>query len=337
MKVSMHSGREGSAKHNDRSFLRGKTKQEMQEMAPHIDLSKTDENLLYIRKGDGKYSLTRGTGTDLEAAERRFYEERYGDAQEAKNARYRAQGHPERQKSTDDLYKGKKTRPEEIIIQVGSKEEPVEKDVFWNCFREYVNELELWNFEHGEHMKILSFAVHDDETVTHVHLRRVWEYDSPDGPRLGQEKALEAAGVSLPYPDKPKGRYNNRKITFDRMMRDKWIDICIKRGLDIDRAPVPGMRHKNKADYIRDRIADDIAKARQERDAAIAERDAAIAQRDAARHDLDTKFLRAEVDRMQHFMSKVEYSDGHTVLDEYERRYKSKTGLTNDHDHGADR
>ena len=44
MKASMHSGRKGSAKHNDRSFLQGKSKEQQEEIAPHIDLDRTGQN-----------------------------------------------------------------------------------------------------------------------------------------------------------------------------------------------------------------------------------------------------------------------------------------------------
>lgn len=264
MKASMHSGRTGNAKHNDRSFLNGKTEQERQEMAPHINLMKTTNNRVWTYE---RVELRPADEVDIASVERAFYAKRYGAAQEAKNKRYEAQRHPERRKSTDDLYTGKQTRPEEIILQIGSKDEPVSNRVFGTCLQEYVHELNEWNQAHGSHMHVLSIALHGDETSPHAHIRRVWDYKAKDGPTLGQERALQAAGVELPDPSKPKGRYNNRKMTFDAMMREKWLDICERHGLMIDREPVPGMRHKDKADYIRDQIEKEITKAKAERDA----------------------------------------------------------------------
>ena len=263
MKASMHSGRKGSATHNDRRFLQGKDKVEQKEIAPHIDPDKTGQNRLWVT---GKKGWHRPGAVSIEDAEKAFYKKRYGAAQAAKNSRYEAQRHPERRKSTDDLYTGKQTRPEEVILQIGSKGEPVSEETFRACLHAYIDELTKWNKEHGGHMKWLSVSIHVDETSPHAHIRRVWEYDSKDGPALGQDKALQAAGVPLPDPSKPKGRYNNRKITFDRMMREKWLDICEAHGIEVDREPVPGMRHKDKADYIRDQIEKELAEAKEERD-----------------------------------------------------------------------
>ena len=65
-------------------------------------------------------------------------------------------------------------------------------------------------------MQILNMAIHHDEQGgLHAHIRRVWNTTDKDGNlTLGQNKALEAAGVELPEPDKKVSRYNNRKMTF---------------------------------------------------------------------------------------------------------------------------
>lgn len=298
MKASMHNGREGSGRHNDRTFLQGKSEHERQEMAPHIDAARTADNMTWRVGSKGWH---KGTGGDIEAAERDYYRRRYGAAQEAKNARYKAQRHPERCKTTDDLYTGRLTRPEEQILQIGSKDEQVPPEIFRACVRDYVRALNDWNKMHGRHMQILSISIHFDETSPHTHIRRVWEYDSKDGRALGQDKALQAAGVPLPDPGKAKGRHNNRKMTFDAQMRDKWLDICEAHGLQIDREPVPDVRHKDKADFIRDRIAGEIAQAREQADIETAraetvrgERIAAEAGLQQAHIDLDR--IRAEID-----------------------------------------
>lgn len=252
MKASMHSGRKGSAKHNDRSFLQGKSKEQQEEIAPHIDLDRTGQNRMWVT----------GIGwtkeADIEDAERKAYARLFGKSQEAKNERYRAQRHPERCKTTDDLYEGRLTRPEEVILQVGSAEHPVSPEVFDSCLKDYIARLNEWNDAHGGRMKWLSIACHYDETSPHAHIRRTWAYRGRDGRALGQDKALEAAGVPLPDPGKQKGRYNNRKMSFDAQMRGIWLDICEEHGLDIDREPVPGMRHKEKADFIREKLGDEI-------------------------------------------------------------------------------
>lgn len=50
---------------------------------------------------------------------------------------------------------------------------------------------------------------------------------------IAQEKALREAGIELPDPSKPEGRYNNRKITFDKMRREMFQEICLKHGLSM--------------------------------------------------------------------------------------------------------
>lgn len=261
MKAVMHNGREGSGKHNDRTFLQGKSEQDQQDMAPHIDSDMTAMNRTW-RIGHKDKGWVSGAGGDIEAAERAYYKKAYSAAQDAKNARYRAQRHPERCRSTDDLYTGKLTRPEEQILQIGSKDDQISPETFYACVKDYIKGIEDWNRAHGRHMRILSIAIHFDEATPHAHIRRVWEYEGRDGRTIGQDKALEAAGVPLPDPSKPKGRHNNRKMTFDRDMRDMWLDICERHGLDIDREPVPDMRHKDKADFIRDQIAQEIQQGR---------------------------------------------------------------------------
>lgn len=261
MKAVMHNGREGSGKHNDRTFLQGKSEQDQQDMAPHIDSDMTAMNRTW-RIGHKDKGWVSGAGGDIEAAERAYYKKAYSAAQDAKNARYRAQRHPERCRSTDDLYTGKLTRPEEQILQIGSKDDQISPETFYACVKDYIKGIEDWNRAHGRHMRILSIAIHFDEATPHAHIRRVWEYEGRDGRTIGQDKALEAAGVPLPDLSKPKGRHNNRKMTFDRDMRDMWLDICERHGLDIDREPVPDMRHKDKADFIRDQIAQEIQQGR---------------------------------------------------------------------------
>ena len=66
-----------------------------------------------------------------------------------------------------------------------------------------------------------------------------------------QEKALEQLGIPLPNPDRPKGKNNNRKQTFDAICRTMLFDICRKHGLDLDREPEYGGReYLEKQDYI---------------------------------------------------------------------------------------
>ena len=76
-----------------------------------------------------------------------------------------------------------------------------------------------------------------------------------------QEKALEALGIPLPFPEKKPGRQNNRKITFDSICRELLLSICEEHGLEVERDAIYGGReNREKNDYIiqaqRERIAE---------------------------------------------------------------------------------
>lgn len=251
MRVSQHSGRSGSAAHNDRSFLRDKGVQEVREIAPHIRADAMQENTVWSAGGEG----------DFREHEIAFYRERYSAAVEATNARYRAQGHPERCRTIEKLYTGAQTRPEEMILQIGNRDDSADPRDFENAVQEYLRRLDEWNEAHGGHMHILNYAIHQDETSPHVHIRRVWDYEDKDGVvRLGQNKALQAAGVDLPHPEKPEGRYNNRKITFDAMSRGMWQEIARSFGYEIETEPRPDLRHKDKAEFVAGQLQQEIDK-----------------------------------------------------------------------------
>lgn len=266
LRVSQHSGRSGSAKHNDRSFMTGRSAEWRQEHAPHIDTTRTGENVVW----------TWDEQTDVEASERAWYAETYQQAQDATNARYIREGHADRCKTPDDLYNGRLTRPEEMILQVGDRNTDIDLGRLGQALDTYLSRLDEWNDSHGGHMHVLSMALHLDESSPHVHIRRVWDYTDRDGlTRLGQAKALEAAGIELPDPGKPVGRYNNRKITFDAMARGWWQEACREQGWEIETEARPGMRHKEKRDFIYDQMTAEIDTARQERDDMTAQADKA--------------------------------------------------------------
>ncbi len=238
MRVSQHSGREGSARHNDRDFDLS--------LAPHLVEDKLNDNQIW--------QMPKYKGMTFQEMERAYYHDTYGAAQEAKNERYRKQGHPERCKTTDDLLTGKLTRPEEIILQIGDRNSDVKPEDFTGCINDYFRMLSVWNNEHGKHMQILNMAIHHDEQGgLHAHIRRVWNTRDKDGNlTLGQNKALEAAGVELPEPNKKVSRYNNRKMTFDSWARGQWQEIVKAHGYEIETVPLDnGRKHSRMADFIR--------------------------------------------------------------------------------------
>lgn len=282
MRVSQHSGRSGSARHNDRDF-------EL-ERAAHIHAEKTAGNLTWSRPG---YE-----GLSFKDMEQKYYSDTYGASQAAKNERYVKDGHPERCRTTDDLLHGAKTRPEEMILQIGDRNSSVGLDVFKACLHDYYDVLEKWNSAHGRPFEVLNTAIHTDEVSLHCHIRRVWHYNDGSGLRLGQNKALKMAAdlddsFRLPKPEKKEGRYNNLKITFDLWARKQWQEICKAHGLEIETTPVPGGRkHDRTGDFIRK----DNEKAMLERDkveAELVEARAALAKVQDQRTDAEAALAEA--------------------------------------------
>ena len=80
--------------------------------------------------------------------------------------------------------------------------------------------MEIVNERFGSHVHILNWALHLDESTPHIHERHVFDCENQYGEIAPQqEKALEALGFELPEPEKPVGRKNNRKMTFDSACR----------------------------------------------------------------------------------------------------------------------
>ena len=261
MRATQHSSRTNAAgqvhgrKHNDRNFDVGK--------ADNIDQSRTQDNI-YWNLYNGNYTESEKDGKmSFSDAELRAYEELFGDQLRETNEKYVKNRHPERVKTMEDWMSQKTHAPEEVVLQVGRSDREYDTGnhpdakVAVACLKEYLKELDSWNKKHGEPMEILTMALHMDEAVPHMQIRRTWVYEGDDGGlRQGQEKALERAGVPLPDPSKAPGKRNNRKMTFDSMMREKWLDICERHGLEMEREAVPDARHNmDKSDMIREKYA----------------------------------------------------------------------------------
>lgn len=289
MRTMQHNSRANSAgathgsKHNDRNF----------------DSSKADNinpDLSYLNIYENVYNDPNMTFSDVEL---RFYQENFGEQLERTNERYRKNGHPERCKDMTDWMRAKRNAPEETVMQIGSIEASVSREQLWECYQDYQQRLDRWNLDHGCPMTILDTALHCDEAVPHVQSRRVWHYRTPDGElRLGQEKALEAAGVPLPDPSKAPGRHNNRKQTFDMITRSMWLDVIQEHHIDVEREPVPGARHNlEKVDMLREKSL-----ALQAQTSDLMDR---IAQ---AERDLQTSTLRDPVPEGKRVLGGVKFS-----------------------------
>lgn len=237
MRITTQNARVGISRHNDRDFDLTK--------ATHIDCSKSTGNVQYSWRG----KETEG----FEADEKHYFEKKFEETLLFDNEKKRKQGHASRMLDMDAFMVSKRNRPEESIYQIGDKDSHVDAKLLYECYKKFLAFQSEWNKAHGKPFQLLNFALHADEATPHIHQRRLWKYTDENGLlRIGQEKALKQAGVQLPNADMPEGRYNNRKMTFDAMMREKWLDIVEEHGIVFEREPLPnGRHHQTKEEYIR--------------------------------------------------------------------------------------
>ncbi len=143
----------------------------------------------------------------------------------------------------------KNTCPEETIFQIGSVDDGFpDSSILMEIFEDYQREV-IARFGHNIHF--LDAALHLDEAVPHIHVRKVWAYDGKDGLDISQNKALEEMSFERPEPDKAPNKWNNAKITFSEWERDIKLKLCQKYGLDIELVPkVPGKTSMTKEEAI---------------------------------------------------------------------------------------
>lgn len=250
MKLTRHNGRSGkngtyNPRHNDRRFD--------VENSEHIDAERARQNVYW----DCYHGFTTaGSREDssqpdfsFEEIEKIYYTEHYGDHVDAQNARNEKTRHTERNRTVADLLKNNKTCPEESIYQIGTLEESVPPETLVQIVNKFYAEFER---RFGSHVHILDWALHLDEGTPHIHERHVFDCKNRYGELCPQqEKALEELGIPLPNPDKPKGRNNNRKQTFDAVCRTILFDITKRHGLHLDQElSYGGREYLEKQDYI---------------------------------------------------------------------------------------
>ena len=181
--------------------------------------------------------------------ERQFYETHYSEFIERQNERNAKIRHTERNRSIPDLLSSRKTCPEETIYQLGTLDEHASAEDLLNIVTEFIDEFKT---KFGDHVHVLDWALHLDESTPHIHERHVFDCENKYGEIAPQqEKALEALGFDLPDPDKPLSRRNNRKITFDAACRKMLFEIAKRHGLELEKEAEYGNRqYLEKQDYI---------------------------------------------------------------------------------------
>lgn len=220
MRVTIHNGRAGKnnngaykPEHLDRDFPISH--------AEHINPEQEKNNWYW-----NCFNNPNMTFKDVEAE---FYKIHCTKHLRAQNARYEEQRHPERVKTMDEYRQNPRTCPEETILMVGCKGDSIPP----NTLRSICEEFRDWEEKTFPGLYVVDMALHGDEQgAVHIHERKIWLYTDKQGyEAVGQNRALEQAGIQLPYPEKPRSRYNNRKQTYSKQARQKFIDICKDRGL----------------------------------------------------------------------------------------------------------
>lgn len=211
MRATIHNGRTSrlgafTPKHNDRNFNI--------KNAEHIDPERVRNN---------RYWNWTGKEITFEAAEQIFYEKYIRKHLDAQNTRYRAQRHAERAKTMDEYRRSPQTCPEEVILQIGKLGDTIPADMMARIIQEQIN----WEQQTFPGVRVLDVALHmDEQGAPHIHERRAWVYTDKDGnTAISQNKSLEQMGVELPNPDRPRGRFNNRKQTFSKRCREHLLQI----------------------------------------------------------------------------------------------------------------
>lgn len=309
MRATIHNGRTShlgafTPKHNDRNFNINH--------AEHIDPERVKNN---------RYWNWTGKEITFEAAEIAFYEKYIRKHLDAQNARYEAQRHAERAKTMDEYRRSPQTCPEEVILQIGKRGDTIPADMMARIIQEQIN----WEQKQFPGVKVLNVALHmDEQGAPHIHERRVWVYTDKDGnTAISQNKSLEQMGVELPNPDRPRGRFNNRKQTFSKRCREHLLQICREHGLEIEEIPQEksksgrtledyqaGEAEKRAADAERRREFSERAAESAEKRAESA-RDAARSQKQAMQEQLE------EVqERLERVQEQLEY-----VQADYKKAY----------------
>ena len=102
--------------------------------------------------------------------ERQFYEIHYSEFIERQNERNAKIRHTERNRSIPDLLSSRKTCPEESIYQLGTLDEHASAEDLLSVVTEFIEEFKA---KYGDHVHVLDWALHLDESTPHIHERHV--------------------------------------------------------------------------------------------------------------------------------------------------------------------
>ena len=185
LKLTRHNGRAGThgtynPKHNDRSFNLANSE--------HIDPERVKGNIYWDCFHGFRSALDPQDPDNLAATfsdvERQFYESRYSNFVESQNERNAKIRHTERNRSIPDLLSSRKTCPEETIYQLGTLDEHASAEDLLNLVTEFI---EAFKAKYGDHVHVLDWALHLDESTPHIHERHVFDCENMVGYSLSSQ------------------------------------------------------------------------------------------------------------------------------------------------------
>lgn len=231
-----HCGGRREANHADRTFNT--------EKADNVKSIKDDR--AYVRKGDGFVRVALGKGK-IAQWEKSYYKERFAPYVEKQKERYLKKRQKKRAENctVDSYYNNKTTGPTHILYQVDKDGKYQDYEKFREMVFADVEYIEETYRTEDARIKCLDVAFHGfDGAERSLHAHSAWSFEvlGKDGVWVQDtEKCLEKLGVELPDKTKDKERFNNRKMVWTDLTRDKWYDIVeeIDKDITIDRTPDP--------------------------------------------------------------------------------------------------
>ena len=251
MKGTRHSGRSGAngvynPKHNDREFDLDNAEDINSEMTP---------NNIYWNFYQG-FTFHRDRGDDwmpFKDVELKFYKDNFSEWLDAQNERHIKGGHRKRVKSMEKIVTSKPWCPEETIYQIGNIDGTIDYKALVAIVDETMKKIDE---RFGDYVKTMDWGLHVDERTPHIHERHVFFAPDEYGFKMPQqEEACRMMGLALPDEKDEKGRYNNRKMTFDAQCRSIFLETSKEHGIELDVEPVyGGKKYQEKTEFINSQI-----------------------------------------------------------------------------------
>ena len=251
MRATRHNGRSGAhgtynPKHNDREFDLDNAVDINSEMTP---------NNIYWNCYQG-FTFHKDRPDDwmsFKDVELLFYKQQFTGWLDAQNERHRKEGHKKRIKTMEEVVTNKKWCPEETIYQIGNIDGTVDYKELAMVVTETMQEIDT---RFGKYCKTMDWGLHIDEKTPHIHERHVffapdeYGFDMPQ-----QEEACRRMGLELPDKESESGRYNNRKMTFDKECRAIFLEKCKEHGIELEVEPIyGGKKYQEKQEFITSQI-----------------------------------------------------------------------------------